>query len=400
MENAIQERVMTRYCSFRVYRLGARALFGRAGWQEGMVRVLMYFDFRTWLKLVQLAAHESSPRRRFGLYIRLLIRTPLVALFTAVCFFLDPILFPGLRRTEVRAPVFVIGHARSGTTLMHRLMSEDRESFSVFKYWELFAPSLLQKKIVHWLAALDRSFFGGALERRVRASEQRKFGATQHIHRMGYTIPEEDDFLFMHSCASGGWIVALPYIGELDFYHVDRRPAKSRARLMNYYRECVRRQIYLNGGNRIHLSKNPLFCGRVESLIETFPDARFVLLYRNPYETIPSLLKLMKVSWKMRHFDEERIRNSLAVLASMSCHNYTWPLEVLARHPATRFSVVDYRALVSAPEETVRQVYSDIGLEPGAAFAARLALEQGKVCLLYTSPSPRDRTRSRMPSSA
>ena len=29
-----------------------------------------------------------------------------------------------------------------------------------------------------------------------------------------------------------------------------------------------------------------------------------------------------------------------------------------------------------------------------------LAAEQGKTCLLYTSPSPRDRTRSRMPSSA
>ena len=26
--------------------------------------------------------------------------------------------------------------------------------------------------------------------------------------------------------------------------------------------------------------------------------------------------------------------------------------------------------------------------------------EEGKICLLYTSPSPRDRTRSRMPSSA
>ena len=27
-------------------------------------------------------------------------------------------------------------------------------------------------------------------------------------------------------------------------------------------------------------------------------------------------------------------------------------------------------------------------------------MQDGKVCLLYTSPSPRDRTRSRMPSSA
>ena len=30
----------------------------------------------------------------------------------------------------------------------------------------------------------------------------------------------------------------------------------------------------------------------------------------------------------------------------------------------------------------------------------KLAYEKIKVCLLYTSPSPRDRTRSRMPSSA
>ena len=40
----------------------------------------------------------------------------------------------------------------------------------------------------------------------------------------------------------------------------------------------------------------------------------------------------------------------------------------------------------------------------GATYAlgrgARKAANRGKVCLLYTSPSPRDRTRSRMPSSA
>ena len=29
-----------------------------------------------------------------------------------------------------------------------------------------------------------------------------------------------------------------------------------------------------------------------------------------------------------------------------------------------------------------------------------LEIKEGEVCLLYTSPSPRDRTRSRMPSSA
>ena len=33
-------------------------------------------------------------------------------------------------------------------------------------------------------------------------------------------------------------------------------------------------------------------------------------------------------------------------------------------------------------------------------FSGKSKIEQHKICLLYTSPSPRDRTRSRMPSSA
>ena len=41
------------------------------------------------------------------------------------------------------------------------------------------------------------------------------------------------------------------------------------------------------------------------------------------------------------------------------------------------------------------------GLEAGKQdYRSALALQQSVICLLYTSPSPRDRTRSRMPSSA
>ena len=41
-----------------------------------------------------------------------------------------------------------------------------------------------------------------------------------------------------------------------------------------------------------------------------------------------------------------------------------------------------------------------IGGLAGAVAMLLLAPQSGKSCLLYTSPSPRDRTRSRMPSSA
>src|SRR5215203_1053601 len=193
--------------------------------------MLMYFDFATWRRMIRLAARETHARTRRKLLMRLLLVVPLVASVHAVCFFLDAVLFPGLRKVEIRTPVFIVGHARSGTTLLHRLMSEDQDRFSVFMYYELFFPSLLQKKAIRFLAACDRRL-GGPIERRVRAWEERTFGPMRHIHKMGLTIPEEDDFLLTYSCASGYWIVVLPYMGELDFYHVDEMPAAKRRRLM------------------------------------------------------------------------------------------------------------------------------------------------------------------------
>ena len=42
----------------------------------------------------------------------------------------------------------------------------------------------------------------------------------------------------------------------------------------------------------------------------------------------------------------------------------------------------------------------DLGMEVALDFALQASPDHPWVCLLYTSPSPRDRTRSRMPSSA
>ncbi len=340
--------------------------------------MLYYFDFTIWFKLIRLAARESNPKQRRGLLRLLLWHVPLRASITAICFFLDGILFPGLWRVKVKAPVFIIGHARSGTTLAHRLICAD-ERFSAFKYYELMLPSLLQKKLVRGIAWLDRNCFGRRIEQRLQAWEKRKFGPTQHIHKMGLSIPEEDDLLYQTSCASGFWMTKLPYMGELDFFHIDRRPAASRRRLMRFYRESVRRQLYLNGPECIHLSKNPTYCGRVESLLEAFPDARFVVLYRNPYETIPSLLKLLHVGWKLQgNIGTDRIRESTRVMTELSYETYLYPLEVLDRHPETPRAVVDYRELVSAPRATIEKAYADLGLSIDEKYRQTLQAEQDR----------------------
>jgi hypothetical protein len=202
---------------------------------------------------------------------------------------------------------------------------------------------------------------------------------------MGLSEYEEDDGALTYSCASGAWIVRLPWLGELDFYHVDELPAPKRRRLMRFYAECVRRQLHLNGPHKLHLSKNPIFAGRVESLIETFPDARFVVPFRNPYETIPSLLKLMQLAWRLRRWSDAEMQASLRVLAEQSFHTYRYPLEALARHPETRHAIVDYAELVADPKKVIEAVYAQLGFAVTPAYDAWLAARQRRAEKYETS---------------
>lgn len=339
--------------------------------------MIFHFDFGNYWKMLGLAWRERNPRARRYYLAVLILAVPVVASFHALCFFLDGILFPRLHRTRIDAPVFVIGHARSGTTLLHRLMSRDEGRFSSFRLYELYFPSLLQKKAIRAAAAFDRRLLGGALERRVQAWEEKRYGAMRKVHKMGLTEPEEDDLVFYYSCASGFWITRMPYMGDLDFYYVDRWPERRRRRLMRFYRDCIRRQLYLDGDGKTYLSKSPVFAGRVATLIEAFPDARVVVPLRNPYETVPSLLKLMRLGWRRLAWDEQRQQRCLSILAAQSFDTYRHPLEVLDRNPQIRHSIVDYRDAVADPAATLEAVYRDLGLPMTPAYR-ELLLAEGK----------------------
>jgi hypothetical protein len=337
--------------------------------------MVFHFDFANYFKMIRLAWHERNPRIR-GYYLGvLLVWVPIVSTFHTICFFLDGILFPGLWKTAIRTPVFVVGHARSGTTLVHRLMSKDEGRFSAFVLYELYFPSLLQKKVIRFFAGIDRRYLGGMLEKRVRAWEDKHYAAVRKVHKMGLREAEEDDIVLYYSCASGFWITKMPYMGDLDFYYVDRFHERKRRRLMRFYRDCVRRQLYLNGGDKIHLSKNPIFAGRVGSLIETFPDARIVVPIRNPYETIPSLLKLLRSGWGVLGWEEERQKRCMRILADQCFHTYRYPLEVLARHPETPSAVVDYRDVVADPAAAIERTYEQLGFPITPEFREVLVAE-------------------------
>jgi hypothetical protein len=323
----------------------------------------MYFDFDYYWRVLR---HVWSLKRwpgRTRMLLRLLLLVPLGALFHTFCFLLDYLLFPRLWRQQVERPVFIVGHARSGTTLLHRLMAADGESFSYFLYWEMFFPSLLQKKIIRGLGWLDQHWFGGPVQARLRAWDDKTFGKFRHIHNMSLWNSEEDQFVMRAAFVTQQWALDVPMMDIVDVFHVDQMPAKKRHRWLHHYRECVKRQLLLNGGDKIHLSKNPVMSGWVEALIETFPDARIAVLMRNPVECMPSVLKLVEISWSGKGWQRADYAESLRLLTDVSFETFTHPREVLARHPGTAQVVVDYRRLTGSPRTTILGVYKALNMD-------------------------------------
>src|SRR5215208_3209746 len=159
-----------------------------------------YFDWANYRTMLRLLRQEPDPAQRRKMFGAFLIGVPVIVAVHAICFTLDPVLFPSLRRTEVREPVFSVGHARSGTTYLHLLMAKDPQ-FSYVLMYEMFFPSLMEKRLLRLLFRID-DVFGKRLRRKLDAIEERAFAETNDMHRTGFFAPEEDDFLLTWSLGS------------------------------------------------------------------------------------------------------------------------------------------------------------------------------------------------------
>jgi hypothetical protein len=339
----------------------------------------MYFDFRTYRRVFARALREPYQPRRRKITWALMLLFPVLALWDAVFFALDHVFFPGFRRVEIRTPVFIVGNARSGTTNIHRLLSGD-ERFSYFRTWQILLPSILQKEIVGAIARIDRRFFGGAIEARINGRQDRALAKARRMHDWRLDGAEEDGFLHLHTCGSGTISVIFPYNPMLEgLSNLDEKatPAE-RERQLRFYEGCVKRQIYFDGGDKILLSKNPAFVGRMQSLLERFPDLKFICPVRHPYETIPSLLNMLKKGWLAMGADPRDVDVAVEWLRRQGIETYLHAFEVLDAMPDDRYAIPTFGELVSAPRATVESIYERFGWEITPDYARFLDAQQAR----------------------
>jgi len=303
----------------------------------------------------------------------------LIELINWLGFVLDAVFFSKYCDQEIREPVFIVGVMRSGTTFLHRLMAREETHFTSMKHWEiLFAPSIIQKKIFNTIGAVDR-FCGSPLSKLISKWETRLFGKLSEIHKFSIFEAEEDEIILLHAFSSLFLVVMFPFVDIFrPYFYFDLNLSNAeKARIMGFYKRCVQKHLYVFGKNKQFLSKNPLFCGTVQSLNETFPDAKFICLVRSPLEAVPSALSLLSSGFNIVLSPCEPYP-LLEGQLEMINHHYHYPLEKLAALPPDRQQVINYQELVTHPAQTVIDIYKNLGFAMTPALMEMVRREEEK----------------------
>lgn len=289
---------------------------------------------------------------------------------------LDDALYPEWKRTAVKEPVFIFAGARSGTTLLHRLLALDEERFTSFKLYQTVVPSVSAYKAIDALSALDEKLLGGRFSKNLLALDQSLFPKFRDIHPMGLSEAEEEEALFIYTLVSPAMLLLFPFVDGLPrSWSMDHVPDSARDKVMDFYRSCIQRHLTAEGADRTMLVKSVLAAPRAEAMLDTFPDGRVIHLVRHPYESIASAISLLTLSWRGLFPDWKPDGPEFRRFGYLMMDFYRRYSELGERLGEDRFITVPFNELTKDPQGQVEAIYQRFGWEMPSHVRDRLVHE-------------------------
>lgn len=264
-------------------------------------------------------------------------------------------------------PIFILGHWRSGTTYLHNLMCQDPEMAFVTTYQGIFPNQLLSAK---W-------FFKTLM----RLNMPRKRAADNVELSPDY--PQEEEF-------------ALGNMNPYNFYYFWYFPnmtrelcekyimlngfeGEERQRWKDDYKTLMKKSLINTGGSRF-ISKNPPHTGRIPLILEMFPNARFIHIYRNPLTVFPSTVNFFTKTMPticFQHMDRKEVEENIFYVYEKMMRKFEEDKQLI---PPQNLIEIRYEEFEKAPLEDLKRIYQQLNL-PGfdaskQKFEAYIASQQ------------------------
>lgn len=250
---------------------------------------------------------------------------------------------------DTEAPVFILGHWRSGTTFVHNVLSCD-DSFGCCSTYQTVFPHLML-----W----GRPFFKRCMSL-VMPSER----PTDSM-ALGVDLPQEEEFALsnMTACAHYHfWMFPRRMAEYRDKYLTFTTATEAeRQEFMQALDKLIRISLHVTGKKRF-LSKNPPHTGRIRMLLEMYPDAKFIYLVRNPYavfESTRSFFRNTLAPIRLQTISDEELKREI-LLNYRALYEHYEADKILI--PEGHLAEVRFEEFEAHPLETAEALYRKLSL--------------------------------------
>ena len=197
-----------------------------------------------------------------------------------------------IENTEINpAPLFVLGHWRSGTTFLHELLSTDQRHAAPNGYQCFVSRHFLLSE--SWLKPVISLLF----------PEKRPMDDMV----LSLDRPQEDEFALYGLTGRSiyGWTI-FPANGPVDHEYLSLRnlDTDARAEWIDSWTYFLKSVSYRAGPNKRLILKSPAHTARIRTILEVYPKAKFIHIARDPLKGLSInfaiLARLHEYAWNKK----------------------------------------------------------------------------------------------------
>jgi hypothetical protein len=266
---------------------------------------------------------------------------------------------PRIASLPIHAPLIITGLPRTGSTMLYNLLSVDKSSFQSAKIWQM----------THCIDNPTPSVSKSCRQKAFQAFTKQVYKVSNEILSVLYSShpisletsgdegPEEDTLVLMHCFLT----IVCPY----SEWMLSDKPAKAYYEYHYKYFQMLQLDN-INNNNVRWLWKSPTHSLFINSLIETYSDARLIITHRHPLEVIPSLGKLYVTYLRIKIMPGTLSVKEVGRIAFHVCKTMIDRMEAagffLDKNP--NIIHIHYSNLINNPVECIKRIYDRHGLSP------------------------------------
>lgn len=254
-------------------------------------------------------------------------------------------------------PVIILGHWRTGSTLLHQLMSLD----SKFVFPTLFQTTIPDSFLV------SKKYYKPIMGRIM--PKQRPMDSM----KSGFDEPQEDEYAtFRINGVSPLERLVFP-VSE-NYFLADYN---DNVDLNSFNKDWLKalilfcKKVVFNN-NRNLLLKNPFFTSRVESLLEIFPNAKFIHIYREPLAVVKSTIRMWDIVGKQNALNNKWSKPTINAVAKYYSEMMNDFSNVSKTIKQGNICEIKYEDLINNPVEQISIIYKVLGLDFTKDFSQKI----------------------------